>query len=52
MTQPLKVSFLGLGVMGTAMARHLGNAGHDLTVYNRSPARIEAWKAANPGLRP
>ena len=43
-TQPLNVSFLGLGVMGGAMARHLGTAGHTLTIYNRTPARAEASK--------
>jgi 3-hydroxyisobutyrate dehydrogenase len=47
---PLNVSFLGLGVMGSPMARHLANAGHSLTIYNRSPARIERWRADNPGL--
>ncbi|WP_109799545.1 MULTISPECIES: NAD(P)-dependent oxidoreductase [Novosphingobium] len=47
---PRNVSFLGLGTMGGAMARHLGKAGHHLTIYNRSPARAEAWQAANPGL--
>lgn len=47
---PLSISFLGLGVMGSCMARHLGHAGHRLTVYNRSPARAEAWLTANPGL--
>lgn len=50
MTQPRKVSFLGLGVMGGAIARHIGNAGHHLTVYNRSPPRAEKWLEANPGL--
>ena len=50
MTQPRNVSFLGLGVMGGPIARHLANSGHALTVYNRSPARLEAWLAANPGL--
>ena len=50
MSEPLNVSMIGLGVMGGAMARHLGKAGHRLTIYNRSPARIEAWQAANPGL--
>ncbi|WP_226017155.1 NAD(P)-dependent oxidoreductase [Novosphingobium sp. FKTRR1] len=49
-TAPLSVSFLGLGVMGGAMARHLGKAGHRLTIYNRTAARAEAWQAANPGL--
>jgi 3-hydroxyisobutyrate dehydrogenase len=47
---PLNVSFLGLGVMGGAMARHLGEAGHRLTIYNRTPARAEAWQTAHPGL--
>src|SRR5688500_5816874 len=50
MTQPLNVSFLGLGVMGTPMARHLAVAGHRLTIYNRSPGRVERWLADNPGL--
>jgi 3-hydroxyisobutyrate dehydrogenase len=49
-SSPLHVSMIGLGVMGGAMARHLGQAGHHLTIYNRSPARAEAWLAANPGL--
>ena len=48
--EPANVSFLGLGVMGGAMARHLGKAGHHLTIYNRTTARAEAWSAANPGL--
>jgi 3-hydroxyisobutyrate dehydrogenase len=47
---PVAVSFLGLGVMGGPMARHLGEAGHRLTIYNRSPARAQAWLAANPDL--
>lgn len=50
MSETRKVSFLGLGVMGGAIARHIGNAGHELTIYNRSPERLEAWQAANPGL--
>jgi 3-hydroxyisobutyrate dehydrogenase len=49
-TAPLNVSFLGLGVMGSCMARHLGEAGHRLTIYNRTAARAEAWVAAHPGL--
>jgi len=51
MSKKRKVSFLGLGVMGGAIARHIGNAGHELTVYNRSLERLEAWQAANPGLK-
>ncbi|NHB77432.1 NAD(P)-dependent oxidoreductase [Rhodobacter calidifons] len=44
-----KVSFLGLGVMGFPMAGHLAAKGHEVTVYNRSPARAEAWVARHPG---
>ena len=40
-----KVAFLGLGVMGFPMAGHLAKAGHSVTVYNRSPAKAEAWAA-------
>ena len=46
----LNVSFLGLGVMGGAIARHIGAAGHRLTVFNRSPARLAKWQEANAGL--
>ncbi|MBP6020845.1 MAG: NAD(P)-dependent oxidoreductase [Burkholderiaceae bacterium] len=38
-----KVAFLGLGVMGYPMAGHLARAGHQVTVYNRSPAKSQAW---------
>jgi 3-hydroxyisobutyrate dehydrogenase len=38
-----RVAFLGLGVMGFPMAGHLARAGHDVTVYNRSTAKAEAW---------
>ncbi len=38
-----KLAFLGLGVMGFPMAGHLAAAGHQLTVWNRSPAKAEAW---------
>jgi len=38
-----KVAFLGLGVMGLPMAGHLARAGHEVTVYNRTPAKAEAW---------
>jgi 3-hydroxyisobutyrate dehydrogenase len=44
-----KVTFLGLGVMGGPMARHLMSAGHSVTVYNRTTAKAEAWAAANGG---
>jgi 3-hydroxyisobutyrate dehydrogenase len=44
-----RVAFLGLGVMGGPMARHLAQGGHAVTVYNRTAARAEAWVAANGG---
>ena len=45
-----KVAFLGLGVMGFPMAGHLRNkGGHELTVYNRTFAKAEAWVARHGG---
>ncbi len=44
-----KVAFLGLGVMGFPMAGHLAAKGHDVTVYNRSPAKAVAWVAQHKG---
>jgi 3-hydroxyisobutyrate dehydrogenase-like beta-hydroxyacid dehydrogenase len=43
------VAFLGLGVMGYPMAGHLARAGHQVTVYNRTTAKAEAWAAAEGG---
>ena len=45
----MKLAFLGLGVMGFPMAGHLARAGHDVTVYNRSPAKAQQWVAAHGG---
>lgn len=44
-----KLAFLGLGVMGYPMAGHLRNAGHEVTVYNRTTAKAEAWAAEHGG---
>ncbi len=44
-----RVAFLGLGVMGSPMARHLGAAGHQVTVYNRTTSKADAWVEANGG---
>ena len=38
-----KVAFLGLGVMGYPMARHLKAKGHEVTVYNRTTAKADKW---------
>lgn len=44
-----KVAFLGLGVMGGPMARHLAAKGHDVTVYNRTRAKADDWVSAHGG---
>ena len=44
-----KVAFLGLGVMGYPMARHLRAKGHEVTVYNRTAAKAERWASENGG---
>ena len=45
-----KVAFLGLGVMGYPMAAHLAREGaHQVTVYNRTAARAQAWLAQHGG---
>ncbi len=40
---PRRLAFIGLGVMGLPMAGHLARAGHQVTVYNRTPAKAQAW---------
>ncbi len=37
------VAFIGLGTMGFPMAGHLARAGHQVTVFNRTPSVAEAW---------
>ncbi len=41
-----KTAFIGLGVMGYPMAGHLKSAGHEVVVYNRNPAKADAWVAS------
>lgn len=48
---PRKIAFLGLGVMGYPMAAHLALAGHEVTVYNRTAAKAQAWCAEYAGTR-
>jgi 3-hydroxyisobutyrate dehydrogenase-like beta-hydroxyacid dehydrogenase len=38
----MKIGFIGLGRMGSAMATNLVKAGHDVTVFNRSPEKRQA----------
>ncbi len=46
---PKRIAFLGLGVMGYPMAGHLAQAGHQVTVYNRTTAKAAAWVAEFSG---
>ncbi|MFN7219927.1 MAG: NAD(P)-binding domain-containing protein, partial [Burkholderiales bacterium] len=45
----MKLAFLGLGVMGYPMAGHLKAKGFDVTVYNRTTAKAEAWAKQHGG---
>lgn len=44
-----RVAFIGLGVMGHAMAGHLARAGHHVTVYNRTASKAAQWVAEYGG---
>ena len=43
------IAFIGTGVMGAPMAGHLVAAGHQITVYNRTREKAEAWAAKYGG---
>ena len=44
-----RIAFIGLGVMGAPMARHLAAAGHSLSVYNRTHDKARDWIARHGG---
>jgi 3-hydroxyisobutyrate dehydrogenase-like beta-hydroxyacid dehydrogenase len=44
-----RIGFVGLGIMGSRMAANLRRAGAELTVYNRTRERAEAWAAEHGG---
>jgi 3-hydroxyisobutyrate dehydrogenase-like beta-hydroxyacid dehydrogenase len=46
----MRVAFAGLGVMGYPMAGHLAKAGYQVSVYNRSAAKADAWAARFGGV--
>lgn len=46
-----KIAFIGLGVMGAPMAGHLAAAGHQVTVYNRTASKADAWVNEHGGDR-
>src|SRR5947209_3979602 len=44
MSHPVRsVAFIGLGIMGFPMAGHLARKGFDVTVFNRTRAKADAW---------
>ena len=45
----MKVAFAGLGVMGYPMAGFLAGAGHDVTVFNRTRSKADAWQEQYAG---
>ena len=45
----MRISFLGLGVMGYPMAGYLAKAGHDVCVYNRTTKKARQWLSENEG---
>jgi 3-hydroxyisobutyrate dehydrogenase-like beta-hydroxyacid dehydrogenase len=49
MSESKRLAFLGLGVMGYPMAGHLAKAGHQVTVFNRSPQKAAQWVAEHGG---
>ncbi|MFA3790130.1 NAD(P)-dependent oxidoreductase [Aliiglaciecola sp. SL4] len=45
----INIAFIGLGVMGFPMAGFLANAGHNVTVYNRTASKADLWLAEYKG---
>ncbi|MDP1738764.1 MAG: NAD(P)-dependent oxidoreductase [Caulobacter sp.] len=45
----MKIAFVGLGVMGFPMAGHLARAGHEVSVFNRSPDKAIRWSGVHGG---
>jgi 2-hydroxy-3-oxopropionate reductase len=47
----MRVAFVGLGVMGYPMAGYLAGAGHEITVFNRTTEKADAWVGQYGGSR-
>ena len=45
----MKLAFIGLGIMGYPMAGHLAQAGHEVTVFNRTASKAEQWLSEHRG---
>ena len=41
----MRVAWLGLGIMGSRQAAHLVRGGHEVTVWNRTRSKADAWAA-------
>lgn len=48
----MNIAFFGTGLMGTGFVRHLLDLGHQVTVWNRTPARARAAQDAGARLAP
>ena len=46
----MKITFIGLGIMGTEMVQHLINNGLDITIYNRTPSKMELFTHKNVSI--
>ena len=46
-----RLGYVGLGIMGGPMARHLATAKYSMTVYNRTTAKADAWVGQHGGAR-
>ena len=46
-----RLGYVGLGIMGGPMARHLATAQHSMTVYNRTTAKADTWIEQHGGAR-
>jgi len=47
---PVRIGFIGLGVMGTPMAGHIARAGYPLAVYDMDARAVERVKADNASV--
>jgi 6-phosphogluconate dehydrogenase len=47
-----RIGFVGLGIIGLAMARNLANAGFELTAFNRTSTNAEEFAEGNRAADP
>jgi 3-hydroxyisobutyrate dehydrogenase len=49
-TEPERIGFLGLGIMGSRMAANVAAAGFPLTVWTHTPGKAQRWASEHPGV--